>query len=314
MEYYNTTTEPTTEPTTLLNSVDDFFSMTVPLVFTLTSMLGACIIFSLELFLYKNRITFKEDSGDSTDTSDDTDTGGDDTDTGDDDDDDEEDADELDIETYLTQYDEEYAALPEKSLKDADMVREQTPLGEVVMVYDSKAETYSYYTNVMTNLSFDILETVAKKYAIARGGAPPGSSNGKKEAKSEPNEQSENSEQSETSEQSENSEPNEQSDIESLSPGKTDTPPGKTDTPPGGSGGAPPFAKFKSYNTGGKGAQPNYSAALPVEEQTTHFRYKGKLADYEAAKKQNEKQNERNTLDYTAFKRMVEITDKMNRV
>ena len=298
MEYYNTTTEPTTESPTLLNSVDDFFSMTVPLVFTLTSMLGACIIFSLELFLYKNRITFKEDSGDSTDTSDDTGTG-------DDDDDDDEDADELDIETYLTQYDEEYAALPEKSLKDADMVREQTPLGEVIMEYDSKAETYSYYTNVMTNVSFDILETVAKKYAIARGGAPPGSSNGKKEAKSEPSEPSENSENSETSETS---------DIESLSPGKTDTPTGKTDTPPGGSGGAPPFAKFKSYNTGGKGAQPNYSAALPVEEQTTHFRYKGKLADYEAAKKQNEKQNERNTLDYTAFKRMVEITDKMNRV
>jgi hypothetical protein len=254
MVYYNTTTEPTLLPG------ENFFTTTIPFVFTLGSMIGACIVFSLELFLYKNRISFQEESSDEEETSDD-------------------DSDEL--EEYLTQYDEEYEALPEKSLNDEDMVREMTPFGEVVMMYNRKAEAYSYYTDVMTELSFEVLETVAKKYNISRGGCAP--------------------------------EPPlaESGDINaSTSTGSTST--GSTSTPTGGSGGAPPFAKFKSYNTGGRGASPNYAAASPpdINRATQHFRYKGKLADYELEQTRS-KNSGSPTMDYATFKKLMEITDKM---
>ena len=69
------------------------------------------------------------------------------------------------------------------------------------------------------------------------------------------------------------------------------------------------FAKFKKYNTGGKGSVPNFKAVIDVVEQTNHFRFKGKLYDYEDLRKRNE--TERNeteptkTLDYAAYKKQL---------
>ena len=76
----------------------------------------------------------------------------------------------------------------------------------------------------------------------------------------------------------------------------------------GGEGVEPPvksvFAKFKKYNTGVKGT--NYSS--DHVEQTTHFRYKGKLYQYEELLKQKsrEKINTIATLDYAAYKLLMQ--------
>ena len=75
------------------------------------------------------------------------------------------------------------------------------------------------------------------------------------------------------------------------------------------------FAQFKKYNTGGKGSVPNFKAVIDVVEQTNHFRFKGKLYDYEEIQKRNEA--ERNVteptknLDYAAYKKqLLEKTKK----
>jgi hypothetical protein len=327
MNYYNTTTVPTIEPTTELTPGEFFLSTTVPLVFTLGSMLGACIVFTMELFLYKNGISFKEDSSDDEDTSEDED----------------DDVDKDEIEEYLTQYDEEYEALPEKDFNNEDTVREMTPLGEVIMKYDRKAEAYSYYTDVMTDLTFEILETVAKKYAIYRGGVPPpdpltgkGKSSDSKSsligtcancvcacvcASTCTNSVCASTGTCANSVCADSVCASTGTCVNSTSTPTDSTLTGSTptltdSTPTGGSGGAPPFAKFKSYNTGGRGANPNYAAAAadtPVLNKAIHhFRFKGKLADYELEQSKT-KVNDAGTppMDYATFKKLMEITDKM---
>jgi hypothetical protein len=65
------------------------------------------------------------------------------------------------------------------------------------------------------------------------------------------------------------------------------------------------FAKFKKYNTGGKGSTPNFTSVVKVIEQMNHFRYRGKIYDYEATQKLSEKKEEA-ILDYASYKILCE--------
>ena len=65
------------------------------------------------------------------------------------------------------------------------------------------------------------------------------------------------------------------------------------------------FAKFKKYNTGGKGGKPNFSAEIKVTEQVNHFRYKGKLYDYNESLKERKSEENNSTLDYATYKQLM---------
>ena len=68
------------------------------------------------------------------------------------------------------------------------------------------------------------------------------------------------------------------------------------------------FAKFKKYNSGGKGANPNFKTNVKVIEQTNHFRYKGKLnayADVLKERAEKEKAQASPILDYAAYRDLL---------
>jgi hypothetical protein len=83
-------------------------------------------------------------------------------------------------------------------------------------------------------------------------------------------------------------------------------------------GGTPhPYAKFKKYNTGStsssntgnKNASTNFSTGINVIEQTNHFRYKGKLYEYEDSLKATERALSEAavpTMTYAAFKQLLD--------
>jgi hypothetical protein len=63
------------------------------------------------------------------------------------------------------------------------------------------------------------------------------------------------------------------------------------------------FAKFKKYNAG-KGAVSNFTSVIKVIEQMNHFRYRGKIHDYEETLKQEEKKEV--LMDYVTYKKLLE--------
>ena len=64
------------------------------------------------------------------------------------------------------------------------------------------------------------------------------------------------------------------------------------------------FAKFKKYNAG-KGAVSNFTSGIKVIEQMNHFRYRGKIHDYEETLKQEEIKEEV-LMDYVTYKKLLE--------
>jgi len=64
------------------------------------------------------------------------------------------------------------------------------------------------------------------------------------------------------------------------------------------------FAKFKKYNAG-KGAVSNFTSVIKVIEQMNHFRYRGKIHDYEETLKQEENKEEV-LMDYVTYKKLLE--------
>jgi len=199
---------------------------------------------------------------------------------------------------YTAKYTEEYANLKERELSEDDLltlntryVKEETPGGEVVMSYDKDTGCFSYYTDNLKEITYAILETVARKfvvendcktiYTICKKAAATAT------AKATAQEDSEDDDEDAVS-----------SDEEVVVEKPVSV-----------------FAKFKKYNTGGKGSVPNFKAVIDVVEQTNHFRFKGKLYDYEEIQKRNEA--ERNVteptknLDYAAYKKqLLEKTKK----
>ena len=87
-------------------------------------------------------------------------------------DDDDNDVSVKNIEKYEDKYYDSFKRLESRNLDDVqiqnmmnNIIWENTPNGYVMMYYDSNNESFSYYCN-NKNISYQYLETVARKYAI----------------------------------------------------------------------------------------------------------------------------------------------------
>lgn len=240
----------TTMPTQIDNPSFQFF----PLLCILSTGIIIGISF-IETFLYRLR---KQGCKNETDSSDE----------------------EEEEDSYCDNYRDEFEALSMRELTPAELldlntkiVREQVAEKvEVILTYDKATETFWYYTDQLKEVSYDILETVARKFALDYDC---------KMICLQPTQQV-------SGEQSSGEQAS--ADIE------------KQPTEPS------VFAKFKSYNTAGKGAASNFTSVLKVVEQMNHFRYRGKIVDYEETQKKLEKQKnvEEPQLDYASYKKLLD--------
>ena len=185
---------------------------------------------------------------------------------------DEEEEDTESEENYTDKYYEEFEALAMRELTTAELldlntkiVREQIDENvEVILTFDKETDTFWYYTNQLKEVSYDILETLARKFAIEY--------DCKKICWQE-----------------------EPAQAQEPTQAQEEAPVGKSSV----------FAKFKKYNTGGKGSAPNFTSVVKVVEQMNHFRYRGKLVDYEETQKGLNKKEEP-ILDYASYKTLCE--------
>ena len=237
IKMFNTTTIPTPEPH---QNNSFFYSFSV---ISMGMLVGCSII---EIFL--RRLREKEDY-DSSDSEDEEDT----------------------EERYTDRYYKEFEALEMCQLTTSELldlntkiVREQVAENvEVILTYDKVSETFWYYTDHLKEVSYDILETVARKFAIEYDCKPICL------------------QAQEAFQVSERLKEQESTGKPSL------------------------FAKFKKYNTGGKGSTPNFTSVIKVVEQMNHFRYRGKLIDYEETQKGLNK-TEEPILDYASYKTLFQ--------
>jgi hypothetical protein len=243
---FNTTTEPTQIQETTLAV---FLHITS--ILSISMVIGASMI---ELFLYRLREKEREES-DSVEE--------------------ESETNETDLEEeYCEKYCEEFEALAMRDLSEEELknlntkiVRETVSANvDIIMTFDKSTDTFWYYTDHLKEVSYAILETVARKYALAY--------DCKKICLSEP-----------------------------VTEPATDivNEPEPANVPS-------VFAKFKKYNTGGKGSAPNFTSVIKVIEQMNHFRYRGKLYDYEESQKLTKKISEaiEPVLDYATYKNLME--------
>ena len=77
-------------------------------------------------------------------------------------------------EIFVSQYFDELDELEEHELTPSDklyiserVLREDTPEGEVIMTYNFKNETFEYYTNRVSHVAYDTLDTLARLFALS---------------------------------------------------------------------------------------------------------------------------------------------------
>jgi hypothetical protein len=140
---------------------------------------------------------------------------------------------------------------------NADADANANAINKIIMTYNKENEAFWYYTNNLKDISYDRLETLARKFVIEYD-----CKRIYKEAKTHTT-----------------------ADAEAEA---------------GASATKSVFAKFKKYNSGSKGASSKFGSDLKVIEQTNHFRYKGKLCEYEAMLQKDKKPIE---IDYATYKK-----------
>jgi hypothetical protein len=173
---------------------------------------------------------------------------------------------EVEEERYSDKYVNEFESLSRRNLTKDEMSLLNTKFVQetmaddnvVIMTYDSEIECFCYYTDKLKDVSYDMLETIARKFVIEYDckfvcvdikAAP------------------------------------------EIEDDKIDTQPKSV------------FAKFKKYNSGAKGGTPNFNTQLKIVEQSNHFRFKGKLCDYEEEQMTKmKKMNNNPVLDYANYK------------
>jgi hypothetical protein len=220
---------------------------------------------------------------------------------------------------YTDKYYNEYKDLKERELDEVDFltlntqyVKEETPGGHVVMSYDKDTDCFCYYTDNLKEITYDILETVARKFVVdndckiiysickkagaevagvATGAEVAGVATGAEVAAgaAAATEVAAGAAAEVAAEVAADADDEAPEQAQKQKPTSV-------------------FAKFKKYNTGGKGSVPNFKAAIDVVEQTNHFRFKGKIYDYEEIVKRNEAARnvtETSTLDYAAYKKQL---------
>jgi DNA-binding TFAR19-related protein (PDSD5 family) len=195
--------------------------------------------------------------------------------------------------SYCDKYTDEFEALSTRVLTEEELqnlntkiVREQVAEKvEVLLTFDKETDTFWYYTDQLKEVSYDILETVARKFAIDYDC---------KMICLEPVQEGQSASEAAASEAVASEAVASASEAAAVAANAA----------------APSvFAKFKKYNTGGKGAASNFTAAVKVVEQRNHFRYRGKIVDYEESLKKEEKKEEP-TLDYASYKKLLEKKEK----
>ena len=208
---------------------------------------------------------------------------------------------EEDKDDYSMNYMTEFVLLADRALTNEDLellndksVKETIDFGDVILTYNRDTESFWYYTDHLKEVSYILLEAIARKFVIEHdckrlylgGGKPPGP----------PLEENLSTVSEEKAEKSQ--------EVDSNIKG-------------GVQGGAAPFAKFKKYNTGSKtssstgnkSAITNFKTGIDVIEQPNHFRYKGKLYEYEEGLKATERALSDAavpTMTYAAFKQLLE--------
>jgi hypothetical protein len=213
----------------------------------------------------------------------------------DDEDEEEEEKDINDEEDLSTRYVEEFEALANNELSDNDLsnlqykiVREPTAKGDIIMTYHKPTEAFWYYTDNLKEVSYNTLEAVARKFVIEN--------NCKHIYLLSPEARAKAQQQAQALEgQAQSSEPVVEEATFTTTTPAVEAPQEKS-----------VFAKFKKYNSGSKNATTNFSSNVKVIEQTNHFRYKGKLYDYEESSKETQKKDNIPTMSYADFKRLLE--------
>jgi len=209
--------------------------------------------------------------------------------------------------TYCDNYQEEFAALPVRMLTDAELtnlttkiVREQVAENvEVILTFDKTTDTFLYYTDKLKDVSYPILETVARKFVIdydckmiylpaweqvEEGQAEQGQAEQGQAEQGQAEQGQAEQGQAEKTEEQEQQAGEQQAEQLPKAPSV--------------------FAKFKNYNAG-KGSVPNFASVITVVEQMNHFRYRGKLSDYAESQKKESNPVE-TTLDYASYKKLFE--------
>jgi hypothetical protein len=186
-------------------------------------------------------------------------------------------------------------------------VREILPVGniEIIMTYDKHTESFWYYTDHLKEVSYAALETIAQKFAIeydckaicagagkAEAGAGAASA-GASACETAAEEACASACETEAAEAAEGCETCARVCASACEAGPEAGPEAVKSV----------FASFKKYNTGYKGANSNFSPAVNIVEQANHFRFRGKLCDFNEQKIQ--KVFIEPTLDYATYKKLL---------
>ena len=192
---------------------------------------------------------------------------------------------------YFTEYDDlEEKDLTEEFVKDLtlNVIREETPRGEVLMYYSHEHESFVYYAKTK-EIPYKYLETLARKYVIIYD-CKKLYIDIRKEYEKGLNKYKE---------LKENKTP-----VSGTGTG--------TGTEPGGEKGENKkkqlFASFKTYNRKGEVNAKQKDKIYILREKSNRYSYRGKLEEYKEDDKKNEKdcddcQAEKN-IDFSSFKKM----------
>jgi len=203
--------------------------------------------------------------------------------------DEDEDEDEDVEEIYEEKYDEEYEKLEEselvedelKELKNNSLI-ETTPMGDVLMFYDQDYEYFKYYSD-KKEVSYKILETVAKKYVIT---------NDCKQIYTDMNDEI-------MRQQEKNKGEAETSEAETSEAETSEAETGEAET--GEPNEVSVFATLKTYNV--KGNKGNDSQNVYIKEKINIYKYGGRIEEYTLIK--NSAKDKVLRLDFASFKRMI---------
>jgi len=194
---------------------------------------------------------------------------------------------------YESQYFDELEEMPEKELSPEELkdigchqLNEETPKGVVYMFYNPTTETFEYYTDKFSDMSYEILDTVARLFTITFK-CKQICVNYRKEM-----------EQGENRMLTEIEYDNMMKEKEKIEGKDKDKDKDKEKE-------RSVFAKFKTYNKkNGNNVSKKYYI---ITEKANKFKYKGKLSDYEKLmKKESLDESSVKQISYADFKKLQE--------
>jgi hypothetical protein len=214
---------------------------------------------------------------------------------------------ELEEKGYADTYQDAFDALERRELSAEEIsglaqkiVRETTPGGDVIMSYNKSSEAFVYYTDNLTDISYEILETVAQKFAIEYNCKALCVERKTVQIQKQIDDNLKRRLAQAEQAQAEQLQLQAQAERAQAEQAQAEEKPKERSL----------FATFKTYNTATKGGTPNFNNGLEsVNEQiTNHFRFRGKTKEYEENEKARIAAQEAAKLpvmDYNSFKQMM---------